>query len=111
MGHRRSDEKGGVVEALSARLRLRRGRPVVVATLGGEVRSGYVAGVEDGLLTLHDVAFYSPACPCQAVQAGTSLIPVRAITDVLEELVMPKGLKGSYQPAPGPTVMAATESG
>jgi hypothetical protein len=97
MGHRRSEDRGRGVEELAERLRQRRGRPVVVATAGGEVRFGYVGGVDEGLLVLHDVAFYSPACPCQAVEAGTSWVPLKAITDVLEELVMPSGAKGSYR--------------
>jgi len=62
------------------------GEFVAVSTSGGDVKFGWIDSVDDGLLQLQFVAFFSPACPCEPVFALEALVPIYQITGAV-----PKG--------------------
>ena len=83
--HKDDDCQCKAVQELECRLDHECGEFVVVATTGGDVKFGWVDGVNDGLLQLRYVAFYSPACPCEPLFASQATVPVYQITDVLKD--------------------------
>lgn len=83
--HKDEDCLCQAVHELEGRLGRKCGEFVAVATTGGDVKFGWVDRVEDGLLKLQCVAFYSPACPCEPVFAFKAFVPVYQITDVLKD--------------------------
>lgn len=72
------------VEEIACLLSRKRHDPVVVATTGGDVKFGWVEKVDDEVLILKFVAFYSPACPCAPLYAYRAFVPLYQITDVLD---------------------------
>jgi hypothetical protein len=83
--HKDDDCQCKAVKELECRLEHKRGEFVAVATTGGDVKFGWVDDVDDGILELRYVCFFSPACPCEPVFAFKALVPVYQITDVLKD--------------------------
>ncbi len=83
--HKDDDCQCKAVRELECRLSHECGEFVAVATTGGDVKFGWVDGVDDGLLQLVYVAFYSPACQCEPIFAFQATVPVYQITDVLKD--------------------------
>lgn len=83
------------VEELVCLLKRKHKNLVGVATVGGDVKFGWVHEVRDEILILKYVAFFSPACPCVPVFSYKTIVPIYQITDILEGL----DLGAQYQDA------------
>ncbi len=91
--HKDDDCQCKAIQELECRLGRECGEFVAVSTSGGDVKFGWIDSVDDGLLQLQFVAFFSPACPCEPVFALEALVPIYQITGVLKDPCVddPKG--------------------